>query len=299
MIKTPLSTVIGGAFWTPGATIIGSASKTLTQLIKSLFANNEQGFAYDPNDLTTLYQDAAGTISVTAAGQPVGLILDKSKGLALGLELIPQPLNFNGWVKTAAVTGTTANSFTTNGAGGCTFPIFGNNNTNTYKISVKGVASVAGNLRNGGVSNLPIPFSAGNFEITNINPLLASGGTSVYLSLGSAGTLTIESITIEELKGNHAYQTVSAMRPLLVAAPQRLDYDAVDDKLITNLPTQLTGCTVIRAVPNVGTQILMNQTIPTPYNDNTDHCGLIVINRALTASETSQITKLFNKAAGV
>lgn len=49
MIKTPLSTVIGGAFWTPGATIIGSSSKTLTQLIKSLFANSEQGFFYGPD----------------------------------------------------------------------------------------------------------------------------------------------------------------------------------------------------------------------------------------------------------
>lgn len=78
MIKTPLSTAIGGVFWTPGATILGSASKTLNQLIKSLFASNEQGFAYDPNDLTTLYQDAAGTIPVTGAGQPVGLIKDKS-----------------------------------------------------------------------------------------------------------------------------------------------------------------------------------------------------------------------------
>ena len=78
MIKTPLSTVIGGAFWTPGAVQIGSSSKNLTQLIKSLFANSEQGFAYDPNDLSTMWQDATGTIPVTAAGQPVGLMKDKS-----------------------------------------------------------------------------------------------------------------------------------------------------------------------------------------------------------------------------
>lgn len=79
MIKTPLSTVIGGAgIWTPGCTVLGSMQKTLDQLIKSLFANGEQGFAYDPNDLTTMYQDAAGTVPVTGAGQPVGLILDKS-----------------------------------------------------------------------------------------------------------------------------------------------------------------------------------------------------------------------------
>ena len=78
MIKTPLSTVIGGAFWTPSATILGGASKTFNQLIKSLFANNEQGFAYDPNDLSTMFQNPAGTIPVTGAGQAVGLIKDKS-----------------------------------------------------------------------------------------------------------------------------------------------------------------------------------------------------------------------------
>ena len=32
----------------------------------------------DPSDMSTLFQDAAGTVPVTAPGQPVGLILDKS-----------------------------------------------------------------------------------------------------------------------------------------------------------------------------------------------------------------------------
>lgn len=36
------------------------------------------GVWYDPSDLSTLFQDAAGTVPVTAAGQPVGKILDKS-----------------------------------------------------------------------------------------------------------------------------------------------------------------------------------------------------------------------------
>ena len=77
MIKTPLSTVIGGAFWTPKATVIGG-QQSFSQLIKKLFANNEQGFFYDPNDLSTMFQDSAGTVPVTDAGQSVGLILDKS-----------------------------------------------------------------------------------------------------------------------------------------------------------------------------------------------------------------------------
>lgn len=43
-----------------------------------LFAAGEQGGWYDPSDLSTLFQDSAGTTPVTASGQPVGLILDKS-----------------------------------------------------------------------------------------------------------------------------------------------------------------------------------------------------------------------------
>ena len=50
----------------------------MAQVIKSLFANNEQGFAFDFNDLSTMYQDSAGTIPVTGVGQPVGKVLDKS-----------------------------------------------------------------------------------------------------------------------------------------------------------------------------------------------------------------------------
>ena len=56
--------------------------------IRALFANGEQGVWYDPSDLSTLYQDAAGTSPVTAVGQPVGLVLDKRLGLVRGAELI-------------------------------------------------------------------------------------------------------------------------------------------------------------------------------------------------------------------
>ena len=52
----------GSAPWTPAA----------------LFAASEQGCWYDPSDMSTLFQDSAGTTPVTAAGQPVGRMLDKS-----------------------------------------------------------------------------------------------------------------------------------------------------------------------------------------------------------------------------
>lgn len=299
MIKTPLSTMIGGAFWTPKATILGSASKTLNQLIKSLFANGEQGFFYDPNDLSTMYQDAAGTTPVTDVGQPVGLMLDKSRGVALGSEIVT-----NSWTPSTATVTYSSGALTflnASPSGDCA------NNTGSitrgkwYKGSFTvsdfvsgGVSFSVGLVSQGTASKL----ANGNGTYSFIFQANATGDLQLRARLGTT-SLKVSNISVKELNGNHAYQNTSSMRPLLVASPQRLDYDTVDDKLITNLPTQLTGCTVVRSVPNVGTQILTGQTIPTPYNDNTDHCGLIVINRALTATETSQITKLFNKAAGV
>lgn len=44
----------------------------------NLFTAGEQGTWYDPSDLSTLFQDSAGTTPVTADSQPVGLALDKS-----------------------------------------------------------------------------------------------------------------------------------------------------------------------------------------------------------------------------
>lgn len=43
-----------------------------------LFGATDTGWLYDPSDMSTLFQDAAGTTPVTAVGQPVGLMLDKS-----------------------------------------------------------------------------------------------------------------------------------------------------------------------------------------------------------------------------
>ena len=73
---TPLGALVGN---------LGAGAKNLfagvanpDAVIEALFANSEQGAWYDPSDLSTMFQDSAGTTPVTADGQPVGLILDKS-----------------------------------------------------------------------------------------------------------------------------------------------------------------------------------------------------------------------------
>lgn len=46
--------------------------------IADLFALGKKGFWYDPSDLSAQFQDTAGTIAVTADGDPVRKVIDKS-----------------------------------------------------------------------------------------------------------------------------------------------------------------------------------------------------------------------------
>ena len=294
-IKTPLTSI---------SRAVGNILQlTYGQLIKSLFSNNEQGFAYDPNDLSTMYQDAAGTTAVNASGQPVGLILDKSKEV-LSTEKVVNP-DFDSdtaWIKVPKVTISNGSAIL-NVAGGN--PVLRQNVGLTagswYEVTVDVTEVTSGFsiFRIYGTGGSDTIFSISSAGIYKAMTRARSDATGLIGFSASSTSMKISSVSVKEIAGNHAYQTTSAARPILQDAPQRIDFDAVDDKLITNLPAQLTGCTVIRSVPNVGTQILTGQTIPATYNDNTDHCGLIVINRALTPSETSGITAEFNKRAGV
>ena len=279
---------------------IGAAFRNFNQPIQKLFVNGEQGFFYDPNDLSTMFQDYEGTSPVTAVGQPVGIILDKRKGLVLGPELFNQVINFSTWASVAGGMGASGNTFTSNGPGGYfkSLTAIGVSPTKTYQVRIVGTCTVAHVIGNRSNNAGSFETQAGDFDITVVAPRLFSG-PSLYFYLQGTGTMTVNSISIKELAGNHAYQDTPASRPILRDAPRRIDFDAVDDKPITKLPAQLTGCTVIRSVPSVGTQILTGQTILATYVDNADHCGLIVINRALTPSETSAITAEFNKRAGV
>ena len=301
---TPKITNLGYSnLWTDMSTILGYASN-FQKLITKLFSNGEQGFAYDPNDLTTLYQDAAWTVPVTSVGQPVGLILDKSKGLLTTEKVVNSHFATDtSWSKGANVTISNGSAILSGATGN---PVLSQNVGLTagkwYEVTVN-VTEVTNSLIRfriyGGGGGSDVIFSITSVGIYKARVMARSDATGLIGFSATSKSVKISSVSVKELAGNHTYQATSAARPILRDVPRRIDFDTVDDKLITNLPAQLTGCTVVRSVPNVGTQILTGQTIPATYENNTDHCGLIVINRALTPSETSAITSEFNKRAGV
>ncbi|MCO8081990.1 LamG domain-containing protein [Acinetobacter lwoffii] len=280
MIKTPLSTVLGGAFWTPGATVIGGNTPTFDQQILKLFANGEQGFYYDPNDLTTMFQDAAGVIPVTDVGQPVGLMLDKSKGLELGAELITNgtfDTGIEGWDSYSATleySGSQLKATATASTSGSVSQAISTVSGKFYVISceitpdlsntVKGLGRL--NIMSGGVNS----YTEGGLTdgvrnkvqiIVKANSALMTiniGIAKVGFWGGVGATLYIDNVSVKELTGNHAYQTTSASRPILrkndVTGANYLEFDGSDDFLQTNSVdfTAVDEMTVIAAIRGIG-----------------------------------------------
>ena len=77
-IARPISSALSSAFSMDAMGKLDAYGKLGAWSPLSLFAASEVGAWYDPSDLTTMFQDRAGSIPVTADGQTVGKILDKS-----------------------------------------------------------------------------------------------------------------------------------------------------------------------------------------------------------------------------
>lgn len=201
----------------------------------SLFSNNEQGAWYDPSDYSTLYQDAAGTTPVTAVEQPVRLMLDRSKGLVLGPELVTNggfDTNLNGWT----LSGTNLPTWSASGivltSDGSFFSRARQSFTTivglTYRLTFD-VVTPAGSL------NVKIGTSAGASNVLASGNLTSSGArsyvffaqsttTHIELENGSVASPVLDNISIKALPGNHATAPNDASRPVLRARYNLLTY---------------------------------------------------------------------------
>jgi hypothetical protein len=220
---TPGATGDGVYIW--GAQLeLGSTASLYQQIVTPEITYLQ---TIQPNPV--LFQDSAGTTPVTAVEQYVGLMLDKSKGLVLGSELITPVANqdFSSdtgyWTKAAGVT---------IGSGICTFSAVANN----FGVSVNGVTFTGkyyditftiSSVTSGSCSlqvNGPQGI-ARNAPGTYTERICAGSGSSFAIVARSANTsLTIDSVSVKEVTGNHATQTTSAKRPKLAARYNLLTY---------------------------------------------------------------------------
>ena len=170
----------------------------------------------DPSDLTTLFQDAAGTTPVTAPGQPVGLALDKSQGLVLGPELVTS-LNFSSWTNVVATTVQGVGTFTTSAVGGIrlAFLTVGRSYkvecvASTTATDIRLVNAAGGATPIIGVVGASISFSA----------VFTAADTSLYIRNSSAGVANVTTLSVRELPGFHATASGTS-RPTYGVVPSR------------------------------------------------------------------------------
>lgn len=258
-----------GVFEAPGATVIGGKKPSFNLEILKLFANGEQGFWYDPSDMGTMYQNAAGTIPVTGVGQPVGLVLDKSKGL-LNTTIMSQTdtFDFTGGGTTPPSTNSNTSflgkacvsvtfpqiasgGYTASRATGASHPITANT---FYKYRFK--YALSRKLEAGeslvvyvtgayGASTIyPSPATPENVwidaESTALVTLNGANSFAIYAAkTNSPITVYATAFSINAVDvGNYAFQTTSASRPILRqnanTGAYYLEFDGSDDFLVTN-----------------------------------------------------------------
>jgi hypothetical protein len=189
----------------------------------TLFANNEQGAWYDPSDMSTLFQNQAGTTPVTAVEQPVSLMLDKSKGGGvIGADTVVNGTfaadsdwtKGTGWsigsgvatkiVGTASLLSQSATL------------IVGRSYLITYTIT-RTAGTLTGQLTGGTTVSGTARDAAGTYTdmLTAV-----SGNNAIAFSADAVFVGTVDNVTLRLLPaGNHAYtpSTATASRPVLSA----------------------------------------------------------------------------------
>jgi len=199
--------------------------------IRPQFADGTPGLDFDFTDLSMMRQNSAGTTAMPVPGSgvadpPIGLIFDKSKGMALGPELVTNGGfdSDNGWSKSQPTSGIVVIS-------GGVLRI--NSADNSYcavsqeSVFVVGkcyvvefnVVSISGSIRVRPISQSPyeVITSVGKKTIYYV-----AIGTALYIERQTACDAVIDNISVREVLGNHATQSTDAKRPVLSGRYNRI-----------------------------------------------------------------------------
>lgn len=199
-----------------------NAPAALAVLIAAMFAPSVQGAWYDPSDMSTMYQDNLGATTVTAVEQPVGLMLDKSKGAVRGAELVVTGdfSSSTGWSLGAGVTissgvlsadASVVGTFATNSASVVAGKVY------EVIFSVVSVAAAGGGVSIGTTVFSSAPTYSGSTPTTYRAILTASASGQIALVKrgGANWSGTIDNLSVREIAGNHLTQATTTSRPVL------------------------------------------------------------------------------------
>lgn len=167
-----------------------------------------------------LYQDTAGTQPVTAPGQTVALMLDKSKGLALGSELATNGGfdDATGWTTTGATVAISGGklNITAAASGDAAYQLGKLTAGKTYKVTFT-IDSISGTVRfYDGTAVAASRTSPGTYT-----QYFVASGTSLGIQVAAASTTAvIDDVSVRELPGHHATQATASKRPTYGIRPK-------------------------------------------------------------------------------
>jgi len=261
---------------------------------------------YDPSDLSTLFQDSAGTIA-GAVGMPVGLMLDKSQGLVLGPELVTNG-DFDsatGWTVEAGWEISAGKLRAVSGANGTRgYQQLTTSAGTWYKVTFD-VDAVSGTF----AAQARAAAIGGTLLAEKSSLTTGLGQSFVFMATGAVtfisfidfgASAVFDNVSAKALPGNHASQATSTKRPLLqnIAYPL-VDFDQLDDVLNATLPQVYADSTVGYSVPGIGYEITTGQSVGTALPVDKDNHQLVIVPRALTPDETYDLAKWLAEKAGV
>lgn len=204
--------------------------------IPPLFAGGAQGAWFDFTDTSTWYQDAAGTTPAATLGDVVGLVLDKSRGLALGPELVTNgdfASGTTGWTVTGGVGSQAVVSGELVLTPVISTPMYSTQSFTTvvgkwYRVtgsivSVSGPPSFYG-IRKADDASATVNVVSLKTVVGSADAVFLATATTTYIVLqvngiASAATATFDNISVKLLAGNHASQATTAQKPLRARIP--------------------------------------------------------------------------------
>lgn len=220
-----------------------------------LFNNGSVGVWYDPSDISTLFKDVIGTQPVIRNGDPVGLILDKSRRLQLKpntVETTPQKGTLETYAIDVLETEGTKITYAHNieGIGGLAYLLTTPYKTNDFVQITVDMPTLTGNVYLRLVAQGNGAGSSGSSVETTLKLkvglnkaiLSVSGITATHLQIQASGeaTFSVSGIRAERIPGNHATQGVSSFRPLYKTDGflHWLQFDGIDDFLTSTFEMQ-------------------------------------------------------------
>lgn len=330
-----------------------------------LFAGGEQGAWYEPSDLTTLFQDTAGAVPVTAPGQAVARINDKSgnghnatqatvaarpiygirpatgvRNLATGFASFDNPTYWPGPIPARGVVSEIIETGVEDGEDFVVLRFTGvstfSNNGFGYWSAFSQTPCVAGDQFHGSVrlqviAGDPAPVLAARVQMLQRATIVAANSptvksttetpTETTLTCTATGTAEaglnivwqtgvpidvtykVRGLMFERGTARTAYQSnfgpYEITEPGVPSVPYLFD-DGVDDELLAAIPDLGTDATLASAAGG-STTILTGQTIGAGSFDvlrGAETNAVVVVDRALTAPQTTNLTQYLDNARG-